>query len=136
MADVAREGQDLRRLPPDELQRRARAAVDKMFGEIKSARESLCADLQPAAMIRRHPRISAAIAGVVGLWVARRLRGGRKAREFLNPRTLARTLGHSLLSSAAKTVGRALPGIILWRFARRGRGPTRGGAPTDRAREE
>jgi len=99
-----------------------------MSGEIRLAGSSLRAGLQPLELVRRHPRSAGILGGLAVLLALRFLRrsgGSGGAKPETEPRSLAHTFGRSLLSTTAKTAGRALPGILLWGLARRGRG--RGG---------
>ena len=128
---TAAQGENLGGLSSEEIERRARAHLDGVAEEIREAGHSLRARLRPVALIRRYPKAAGIVGGAVILLLLRFLRGRRGAVvvQGSEPEPLARTFRRSLLSSVAKTAGRALPGVVLWGLARRGHGRGRRGSP-------
>lgn len=109
-------------LPPDELERRARDSIERMFGEARAARQSAKALLNPVALIRQHPKFALAAGGVL-LAVLWRVVRGRKLNVNVapaEPETVGRTLGKSVMLHAARAAGKALPAALIWGLARTG----------------
>jgi len=107
---------------PEDLEQRARDHLREAVNELAAARARALQDLHPGAFIRHHPRIAAALGGTGALFLLRLLRRPKPTRsESQNPppEPLKKTFGRSLLTSAARTAGKALPGVLVWAVTRR-----------------
>jgi len=112
-------------LAPDELERLARAHVDGLLNEIRTAEVVVRTEYHPLGIARRHPVATAAVAGAAGLLLARWLRGNSR-RAAAGPSApapgggglLASTVARSLLSGLAESAGRTLPDLLFAWLAR------------------
>jgi hypothetical protein len=114
-------------LPPEELDRRARAHVDGFFDELRGVGEHVRTEWRPLKLARKHPLATAAVVGVAGLAMARLLRGTRReARAGDGPETIraaepiGRTVGRTLLAGLAGTAATAMPELVRAYLRRRG----------------
>jgi hypothetical protein len=119
-------------LPPEELERLARAHVDGMFSEICAVGTSLRASYDPLGFARRHPMAIAAVAGLLaGIFVrrGRRVAATRPPEGGGAPESPGTAFAPSLLSSLAAAAARALPELTTWWLSRcaasRQKGPNR-----------
>jgi len=119
-------------LPPEELERLARAHVDGFFGEVRAAGEHVRAECHPLTLIRKHPLATAAVIGVAGLAVAQLVRGGRRAPRkgaagpVREAEGLGRTFGRTLLAGLAGSAARVLPDLVMAYLRRRNGGRSGG----------
>ena len=126
---------DLTRLPGGQLSLLAQQHLDAFFRELRGVGGELQKRLRPLSIARRHPWMALAVGGMLSLAAMRLLRKRISRAAASAPSTgkpaggvagkgegVARTFGRSLLSGAARTAGRALPGMLLWGISRRGQG--------------
>jgi len=120
-------------LPPEELDRLARAHVDGLFDEVRAAGERIRTECRPLNLVQKHPLATAAVLGVAGFAVARFFRGSRRAArgaaaaEPIRPaEPLGRTVGRTLLVGLAGSAVRVLPDLVMAYLRQRGAGPSDG----------
>ena len=117
---------DLRRLPPAELEQRAREHVEGFLKELRGAQADLRAKCRPAALAKHHPVAVAIIGGLGGIWLTGKLLRKRRTApvavaEAGKPESARRAFARSFLSSMARVVGAGLPTMLFWGFRRRRR---------------
>ena len=131
MSATQREPRRLTDLPPEELDRLARAHVDCFFGEVRGVGEHVRTEWNPLKLAVKHPVATAAVLGVAGFAAARLLRGRRsEARGSVAagpepvPATepIIRTVSRTLLTGLAGVAATSLPELLMAYLRRRGRG--------------
>jgi len=119
-------------LPPEELDRRARAHVDGLFDEVRAAGERIRTECHPLNLVQKHPLATAAVLGVAGFAVARLFRGSRRASRVAaaepirEAEPLGRTVGRTVLVGLAGSAVRVLPDLVMAYLHQRGTGTSGG----------
>ena len=115
-------------LPPEELDRLARAHVDGLFDEVRAAGERIRTECRPLNLVQKHPLATAVVLGVAGFAVARLFRGSRRAsrgaaaKPIREAEPLGRTVGRTLLVGLAGSAARVLPDLVMAYLRQRGTG--------------
>jgi hypothetical protein len=129
MSDIDRSPVRLSDLPPEELDRRARAHVDGFFDEIREAGEHVRTAWNPLKLAAKHPLAIAAVVGAAGGFaLARLLRGQRRETRAGGAAAGPETVGRTLLSGLAGAAATALPELLMAYLQRRG-GPGKSDGP-------